>query len=44
MQKRVERQESMVNDLAERERETKGGRCVKKGKQMRMSVVSGREE
>lgn len=38
---RVESQESMVDDLAG---ETKGGRCMKKGKQMRISVVSEKED
>lgn len=31
----------MVDDLAG---ETKGGRCMKKGKQIRVSVVSGKED
>lgn len=33
--------ESMVDDLAG---ETKGGRCMKRGKQMRVSVVSGKKD
>lgn len=41
MQKEWRDRKSMVNDLAGG---TKGGRSMKKGKQMSVSVVSGKED